>query len=135
MIEKNKALVVDIDGTLCDIKGASGSYLDVSPEPLMVNRIQEMKADGWRIILSSSRGMRSNDGNLGMINKNVAPTLIEWLDIHEIPYDELHLGKPWPGSRGLYIDDRSVRPREFLEKSLDELEAIMESDRVAGSLK
>lgn len=132
MIAKENVLVVDIDGTLCDIKKLGSSYTDVAPEPLMVARIREMHADGWRIVLSSARGMRSNDGNCGQINKVVTPMLLDWLNRHDIPFDELHMGKPWPGSNGVYIDDRSVRPREFLENDLDGVTALIKRDRIAG---
>ncbi|MEL6774119.1 MAG: capsular biosynthesis protein [Pseudomonadota bacterium] len=132
MIASEKVLVVDIDGTLCDIKPAGGSYADVAPEPRMMAKLRALRAEGWRIVLSSARGMRSNDGNLGQIMVTVAPTLIDWLARHEVPYDELHLGKPWPGRDGFYVDDRAVRPREFLEHDLEGLAALVARDRVAG---
>ena len=75
--------------------------------------------------------MRSNDGNPGQIAKNVTPVLLNWLAEHDIPFDELHMAKPWPGHKGVYVDDRSVRPREFVELSVDEMEALMERDRIA----
>ena len=68
--------------------------------------------------------MKSYQGNIGMINKNTAKILLEWLEKWEIPYDEILYGKPWPGERGFYIDDRSVRPDEFLEHTAEELEEI-----------
>ena len=132
MIETEKALVVDIDGTLCPIKQEGESYADLLPEPQMLTRLRALHADGWVIILHSARGMRSNDGNTGKIARNVAPVLLHWLAEHEIPFDELHLAKPWPGRQGFYIDDRAVRPREFLELDFDELNALLERDRIAG---
>ena len=132
MIATDRVLVVDVDGTLCDIKRAGQSYADVAPEPRLIARLRELHAQGWGIILSSARGMRSNDGNLGQINKTVAPVILDWLARHEVPFDELHLGKPWPGSEGFYIDDRAVRPREFLENDQSGLEALVAQDRLAG---
>ena len=131
MIVKDKALVVDIDGTICPIKQSHESYGDLLPEPLMLARLRELHADGWHIILHSARGMRRNDGNPGQIAKNVTPVLLNWLAEHDIPFDELHMAKPWPGHKGVYVDDRSVRPREFVELSFDEMEALMERDRIA----
>ncbi|WP_341368638.1 hypothetical protein [Yoonia sp. BS5-3] len=131
MIETDRALVVDIDGTLCPIKQSHEDYADMVPEPLMLKKIRELQAEGWHIILSTARGMRSNDGNPGKITKHVGPTLLNWLAKHDIPFDELHLSKPWPGRQGVYIDDRAVRPREFVELSFAELEALMERDRIA----
>lgn len=131
MIAKDKVLVVDIDGTLCPIKRTGEDYAQLLPEPAMVARLRDMHEKGWRIILSSSRGMRTYDGNAGEITKNVTPVLLEWLTTHDIPYDELWMAKPWPGHEGFYIDDRTVRPREFLENDLDAINALLERDRVA----
>ncbi|MEM9045665.1 MAG: capsular biosynthesis protein [Pseudomonadota bacterium] len=135
MIEQEKALVVDVDGTLCPIKKAGEAYPDLEPEPRMLERLRALHAEGWRIILHSARGMRSNDGNLGLINKTVAPNLLKWLAKHEIPFDELHLAKPWPGHHGFYIDDRAVRPREFVELDFDALNSLIDRDRLARPLE
>ena len=132
MIETQKALVVDIDGTLCDIKRPGQSYADVAPEPQMVDRLRRLRADGWRIILSSSRGMCTHDGNPGAVALHVMPALLDWLARHDIPCDELHLAKPWPGAQGFYIDDRAVRPREFLENDLEGLHRLVRRDRLAA---
>lgn len=131
MIETEKALVVDIDGTLCPIKGKGQDYATLPPEPRLLARLRELKADGWRIILSSARGMRTHDGNPGAIAANVLPVLIDWLKANDVPFDEIVMAKPWPGHQGFYIDDRTVRPREFVEHSLEELAAICDRDRLA----
>ena len=68
--------------------------------------------------------MNSYGGNLGLINANTSVIMQDWLKKWNIPYDEIFFGKPWPGHRGLYIDDRAVRPDEFLKYSYDELENI-----------
>lgn len=131
MIEEEKALVVDIDGTLCPVKRCGEHYIDMKPEPKMLARLRALHTEGWHIILHTARGMRSNQGNVGRIGKEVTPDLLQWLATHDIPFDELHMAKPWPGKQGMYIDDRAVRPREFVELSFDELNAIMERDRIA----
>lgn len=133
MIETEKALVVDIDGTLCPIKQSGENYADMVPEARMLARLRALHADGWHIILHSARGMRSNGGNVGKVGKNVGLVLLDWLARHDIPFDELHLAKPWPGRQGFYIDDRAVRPREFLEMDFDQLNALVDRDRVARS--
>ncbi|MEM9267318.1 MAG: capsular biosynthesis protein [Pseudomonadota bacterium] len=132
MIGEDKVLVVDIDGTLCPEKAPGESYGDLAVEPLLLARLKALHAEGWRIVLHTARGMRSNGGNLGAVHANVLPTLMAWLARHEVPYDELLLGKPWAGRRGYYIDDRAVRPREFLDCDMDELDAMIARDRVAS---
>lgn len=131
MIAKTKVLVVDLDGTLCPIKGSTQSYADLVPEPRLVVRLRKLADEGWRIVIHSARGMRTHDGNQGEINAFVLPTLMHWLERHQVPFHEVHVGKPWPGDNGFYIDDRAVRPREFLENEMAELEALCRRDRLA----
>ncbi len=122
-------LVMDVDGTLCPIKRAGEEYSELVPYPEMVKKLRECREDGARIVLYSSRNMNSYNGNIGLINKNTAPVLLEWLKKWDIPYDEVVFGKVWPGHKGFYVDDRSVRPDEFMEHTPEELEMICEAAR------
>lgn len=117
-------LIFDVDGTLCPIKKKEEKYEDLIPDEEMVNKLKMYKENGAKIVLFSSRNMNSYNGNLGLINANTAVIMQAWLKKWNIPYDEILFGKPWPGHKGLYIDDRSVRPDEFLEHSFEELEEI-----------
>lgn len=129
-MEANKySLVFDVDGTLCPIKSKDEDYKDLVPYQNVVSKLREYHEQGVKIILFSSRNMNSFDGNLGLINKITARVLTEWLDKWNIPYDEILFGKPWPGHFGFYVDDRSVRPDEFLRFSFEELEAICSEGR------
>lgn len=107
-------LVVDIDGTLCPLKGAGEDYADLQPYPAMVERLREYRQQGFEIVLYTSRNVRTWNGNLGKINRHTLPKIVAWLERHGIPCDELYVGKPWPGAEGFYVDDRSIRPDEFL---------------------
>ena len=117
-------LIFDVDGTLCPIKKKEEQYIDLIPDEQMVEKLKYYKENGAKIVLFSSRTMNSYHGNLGLINANTAVIMQKWLKKWNIPYDEILFGKPWPGHKGLYIDDRAVRPDEFLEHSFDELEEI-----------
>ena len=121
--------IFDIDGTLCPIKGKDERYEDVVPYKSMVERIQEYKAGGAKIVLFTSRNMNSYHGNIGLINAHTAKIVLNWLEKWEIPYDEIIYGKPWPGHNGFYVDDRTVRPDEFLTKLVDELNEICRAGR------
>ncbi len=44
-----------------------------------------------------------------------------WLDRHDIPYDEIHVGKPWGGKGGFYVDDKAIRPSEFTKLSYEQI--------------
>lgn len=122
-------LIFDIDGTLCPIKKKEERYEDLIPYSDIVNKLREYKEQGSRIVLFTSRNMNSYNGNLGLINKNTAKILLKWLEKWDIPYDEIIYGKPWPGHHGFYVDDRSVRPDEFMNYSLDELEKLCNKSR------
>lgn len=130
MQEMNKySLVVDIDGTLCPIKKKDEEYIDLVPYKSVVDKLREYHNQGVRIVLFSSRNMHSYNGNLGLINKHTAIVLNKWLEKWNIPYDEILFGKPWPGHFGFYVDDRSVRPDEFLKYNFDELDEICKKSK------
>lgn len=121
--------VFDIDGTLCPIKKKEEKYENLVPYKNMVEKLRYYKEKGAKIVLFTSRNMNSYNGNIGVINKKTAKILLEWLDKWEIPYDEIIYGKPWPGHKGFYVDDRTVRPDEFLNCNLDELDEICRKSR------
>ncbi len=126
---KDYSFIFDIDGTLCPIKGKDEKYEDMVPYPEMIEKLKYYKDNGAKIILYTSRNMNSYNGNLGLINKNTAPLMHEWLKKWDIPYDEIVFGKLWPGHKGFYVDDRTVRPDEFLKHTPEELEEIVKNSR------
>ena len=122
--------IVDIDGTLCPIKGKDERYEDLIPYSEIVDKLRKYHDDGVRIILFTSRNMNTYNGSIGLINANTAKILLSWLDRWKIPYDEIIYGKPWPGHFGYYVDDRAVRPDEFLKYNPDELKELCNKSRV-----
>lgn len=126
---KDYSFVFDIDGTICPIKKTNEKYEDLIPYGNIVDKIRYYKNNGANIILFTSRNMNSYNGNIGVINKNTAKILLKWLDKWSIPYDEIIYGKPWPGHKGFYVDDRTIRPDEFLEKNIEELDIICEKSK------
>jgi capsule biosynthesis phosphatase len=127
MISSDKVAVFDGDGTLCKTKTNGQTYLDVEPRMDVVNKLIEFQNEGVYIILYSSRQVKTYEGNIGKINANTAKTLFKWLEKHEIPYDEIHFGKPWC-AKGFYVDDKAVRPSEILGKSFEEVVAMIKTE-------
>ncbi len=121
--------VFDIDGTICPIKKKEEKYEDLVPYSEVVEKLQYYHENGAKIVLFTSRNMASYNGNIGLINKNTAKVLSQWLEKWNIPYDEIVYGKPWPGHKGFYVDDRSVRPDEFLMNDVEGLNRICEEAR------
>ena len=121
--------VIDIDGTLCPIKKNNEKYEELVPYKNILEKLRYYKKNGAKIILYTSRNMNSYNGNIGIINKNTAKILLAWLDKWDIPYDEIIYGKPWPGHKGFYVDDRTVRPDEFLNYTIDELDNLCKKSK------
>lgn len=121
MIRSDNVIVLDLDGTLCEHKSPDVSYADLKPRPGMVEKLREYRARGFYVVLFTARNMRTYEGNVGLIMANTAKTVFEWLARHDVPYDELHFGKPWPGTNGFVVDDRAIRPEEFLKLSHGEI--------------
>ncbi len=117
MITTDNVIVVDVDGTLCPIKPADESYEDLLPEPRLVERLRELASQGWRIIIYSSRNMRSYNGDIGTINAKTLPDLLGWLDRHQVPYHEIYIGKPWQGTTASTSTTGRSAPAEIPDRS------------------
>lgn len=123
-----KRLVIDLDDTLT-INDSSRSYSDKLPNLALVERLREYKSEGYEIIVQTARNVRTYEGNIGKINAHTLPVIIEWLKRHNVPFDEVYVGKPWCGTEGFYVDDRAVRPSEFVTMSRSEIENIIRVKR------
>jgi capsule biosynthesis phosphatase len=122
-----KKLVVDLDGTITQAN--TSDYENVLPNQDVIGQLIEYKQLGFTIVISTARNMRTFEGNVGKINIHTLPVIIDWLDKHNVPYDEVLVGKPWCGHEGFYIDDRSVRPSEFANLSLSEINELLEKEK------
>jgi len=119
-----KRLVFDLDGTLTH-DDASVGYADRRPNAAVVEKLRAYRAEGFEIVICSARNMRTFQGQVGKINANTLPVILDWLARHEIPYDEIHVGKPWCGTDGFYVDDKAIRPSEFLAMSHAEIQTLL----------
>ena len=122
------ALVVDLDGTLT-IEGSAKRYEDVLPRGDIVAQIRKYAGDGFRIAIITSRNMRTFQNSMGRINAETLPVIVEWLKRNAVPFDEIHVGKPWCGAGGFYIDDRAIRPSEFRSLERGAIAEILERER------
>jgi capsule biosynthesis phosphatase len=113
-------LVMDLDGTLT-IDDPGAPYAARLPNLAVVEKLRQYKAAGFEIAIYTARNMRTHDKAIGRINALTLPLIIDWLKRHDIPFDELHVGKPWAGPDGFYVDDRAVRPNEFATLSHAEI--------------
>jgi len=93
----------DIDGVLCD--QVEGNYSDAQPRQAMINLLNRLYDEGYRIILHTSRFMgraKSNPAEADRIGREFTERqLAGW----GVRYHELWMGKP---RYDYVIDDRSV---------------------------
>lgn len=122
-----KRLVFDLDGTLA-LDDPAKAYADREPNRPLVERLRQYQADGFEIVICSARNMRTYQGQIGKLNAHTLPVIIDWLNRHDIPFDEIHVGKPWCGTEGFYVDDRAVRPSEFVGLTVDEIRALLAAE-------
>jgi capsule biosynthesis phosphatase len=120
-----KKLVIDLDETLTlpPLDGVS-DYAAARPRAEVIEKLLEYKKMGFDIVIFTSRNMRTHQNSIGKINALTLPVIIEWLNKNKIPYDEIHVGKPWCGTEGFYVDDKAIRPDEFVSKSYEEIRIL-----------
>lgn len=118
-----KRLVFDLDETLCSAR--DGDYANAEPKRDVIRKLREYKAQGFEIAISTARNMRSFAGEVDKIRAHTLPVILDWLARHEVPYDEVHVAKPWCGHEGFYVDDKAIRPQEFLSLSYPEICALV----------
>lgn len=116
-------IVMDLDGTLT-VEQSGVPYGDLLPNLPVVERLRQYRAEGFTIAIYTARNMRTHAKSIGKINAFTLPDIIAWLNRHAIPFDEIHVGKPWPEAGGFYVDDRAIRPDEFINLSHAEIMAL-----------
>ena len=119
MSRKTK-IVIDLDNTVTH-SDTEKSYDAVLPRRDVIEQLRAYKERGFEIVIHTSRNMRTYDGNVGKINVNTLPTILAWLEKHDVPHDEVIVGKPWCGHGGFYVDDKTIRPDEFVNKTYEEI--------------
>lgn len=119
-----KKLIVDLDGTLT--MANTSDYANVLPRMDVIEQLREYKKNGFYIVIFTSRNMRTYEGSVGKINIYTLPIITEWLGRYDVPYDEILVGKPWCGHEGFYIDDRAIRPSEFVSLTIEEINKLFE---------
>ncbi len=131
-----KRLIVDLDHTLCvpssgEDQSADPSlkYQAAAPIPAVIEQLRRYRNDGFEIVISTSRNMRTYDGDVDAIKANTLPLILDWLAVHDVPFDEVIVGKPWCGFDGFYIDDRAIRPSEFVSKTYEEVLDLIARER------
>ena len=107
----NVKLVFDIDDTICNNKNRD--YENAIPIQEVIDKINCLYNSGAKIILYTSRGMVSCNGDLEKIIAKNKDVLERWLEKNNVKYNELIFGKPLGD---LYVDDKAMNVRDFVNQ-------------------
>ena len=99
-------ICIDLDGVVAKLKNAGQSYDELDPVPGAVEKLQQLRDNGHYIILFTARHMKTCDGDVGKVVARIGQKTLNWLEKHQIPFDEIYFGKPWAD---IYIDDNALR--------------------------
>lgn len=127
-----KRIVIDLDDTLT-VAGVS-DYPSAPPRPDVISQLRHYKAMGFEITIFTARNMRTYAGDVDKIRLHTLPIIIQWLADHDVPYDEIIVGKPWCGNDGFYVDDKAIRPDEFVNMSYDDIRTLLGMDKAASDI-
>lgn len=114
-IDPRRILVVDVDQTI--LIAHNRDYEHAEPIQPIIDKINYLFSQGWKIIIFSARGQLSMNGNMDQIEKKNRPVLEKWLKEHNVKYSILRFCKPYGA---YYLDDKSLTPDEFLSRDLQE---------------
>ena len=91
-MKEMKKIIIDLDGTLTlDI--SQTSYEDKPLNQAVYRKLLKYKEMGFYIAIFTSRNMNTYQGNIEKIKAQTLPSIIQWLDKHQVPYDEVIIGK------------------------------------------
>lgn len=122
-----KMIIIDLDGTLT-IDDDKVDYCDKNPNLALIETIKEYKKEGFKITIFTSRNMRTFNNDIEKIKTHTLPIITSWLDKHKIPYDDIIVGKPWCGFDGFYVDDKAIRPSEFINIKYEEIKELLKKE-------
>jgi capsule biosynthesis phosphatase len=105
----------DLDNTLVSYPKITNDYSSVIPIEKNIAMLRYLKAFGNTIIIYTARRMKTHNGNEGKILADVGKITFDTLDKFQIPYDELHFGKP---HADFYIDDNAINAFDDIEKEI-----------------
>lgn len=127
-------ILMDIDDTISRVDYTLYDHDDeidftqAIPNMKMINKIKELISKGINVTLYTARGMPlTNDAEQARATR--IDDLQCWLYKIGLGDIEVIFGKQWCWMEGFYVDDRSIRPSEFLENDLDGIKKILSDEQ------
>lgn len=122
---ENLTFVFDVDDTICYT--SDRKYKNSIPDEEVIEKINKLYDFGNKIVLYTSRGMVSCNGDIEKAIEKNENILKEWLKENNVKYSELIFGKP---IADFYIDDRCMNVKGFKESELEEFSAGKSGNKV-----
>lgn len=108
-IETSQPVIsVDLDGTLAKYTHWVGHDHIGDPIGNTVILLKILREKGWKIVISTCRNNGMN-GESDQLLEAIYYRIMDWLELNDIPYDEIatrSMGKPFAH---VYLDDRAYR--------------------------
>jgi capsule biosynthesis phosphatase len=119
-----KRIICDYDDTIS--LTTNRDWKNALPNIPVINKINKLYDQGWEIHIYTARG------NLSCSNRDEAEEkygsgIKEWLAKHEVKYHLLNFNKP---IGAYYVDDKALRPDEFVELGIEILQGGMSGAKV-----
>lgn len=97
--EREQSIAVDFDGVVAEYDGWKGAAVIGSPRTDVVEVLQTLRSEGWKIIIHTTRS---------------ASEICEYLVAHNIPHDEINQNSSYQNAgpkpvATIYWDDRALR--------------------------
>ena len=121
--ESANKIIIDLDGTLTI--DSDLPYDRKIPNKEVIEACRKYKKNGFNIVINTARNMNTYNGDIDLIRANTLPIILKWLKENDVPFDEVLIGKPWCGFAGFYVDDKAIRPDEFVKKSHSEVNKLV----------
>jgi len=115
----DKRIVCDLDDTISFT--VNRDWEGAIPDNLVIKKLNQFYDLGWEILILTARGQLSCGGDYTKADKKYRPQIEEWLKKHGVKYTELSFNKPL-GT--YYIDDKGLRPDEFVSLEHTELHGM-----------
>lgn len=109
-----RRIICDIDDTISFC--INRDWENAKPNIELINKLNSLYDDGWEICYYTARGHLSFNGDRTSAKNYYEPIILNWFKKHNVKFTELSFDKPL-GS--YYIDDKSIKPEEFLELNIN----------------
>lgn len=107
---KYNTIVIDIDDTISFTYNRD--FENSVPNQPVIDRINELYDEGWKIILLTARGGKSCN-TLEEKELKYRDVTERWLNKHNVKYHLLMFGKP---NADYYVDDKNLSVEEFVRR-------------------